>query len=137
MVGGVTAISTGAGAPAGVVGVSLGIPTMGFGFSKIINGFQGGERKDPGGMVEATAIGVGAPKSVVNVAQMGDIFSGGLPKDMITGALMSYDIYNSNFGQSFGSQSMPIQNYNQQNFDNTFTAPRDNTTVIINHQINF
>ncbi|MDG1849273.1 MAG: RHS repeat-associated core domain-containing protein [Flavobacteriales bacterium] len=123
-VGGVVGIATGVAAPAGVGGVCLGVPAMGLGVARMIDGFQGGNRIIPGGLAEGVDIGVGGDGSV---GQVVDVFSGGLPKNVISGTLMGYGIYNSNIGQIiFRSPS-----YNSQNMPNPLITRSDNTNVVL------
>lgn len=105
-VGGVLGIASGVGAAAGVGGISLGIPAMGFGLSEIIDGFEGGNRTIPGGVFEAVDIGMGGDGSI---GQIGDIFSGGLPKSTLDGILFGYDFYNSKIGQTLLNQNSDVR----------------------------
>ena len=126
-VGGVVAIATGVAAPAGFGGVCLGVPAMGFGVARMIDGFQGGNRIIPGGLAEGVDIGVGGVGGDGSVGQVVDIFSGGLPKNVISGTLMGYGIYNSNIGQII----FRSPNYNSQNMPDPFVIRRDNTNVVL------
>jgi RHS repeat-associated protein len=96
-VGGCLACLTGVGAPAGAVGITLGIPTVGFGTANIIDGFQGNSSDIPGGMFEALDKGFGGNGTV---GQVGDAFSGGLPKSGFDKVMLVYDISQWNPTQS-------------------------------------
>ena len=118
---GIVGIATGVVAPAGVAAVILGVPTVGFGVGNIIKGFQGGKKPLPSGPLEATDIGFGGDGTL---GQVGDVFSGGLPKDALNGVLMGYGIYSSNIGQILLSNPKNVSNMNI-----PYTMPRDNTYV--------
>ena len=111
----------------GTAGVIGGIPTMGFGIAKIIDGVRGGSNKNkiPGGPLEATDIGFGGDGSV---GQMGDIFSGGLPKNAASGFIMGYGLYNSNYGQMLFNSSH--SNTSSGNSFGPYIVPADNTRVV-------
>ncbi len=121
---GAYAVYSGVGVSFGLSGISLGIPTIGFGVTKIIDGFDGGQRSVPGGPLEATDLGFGGDGSY---GQVGDIFSGGLPKTTIQGIIMGYGIYNSNMFQSLNSDASKFSGFIPQ----PVFAPRDNTNVVI------
>jgi RHS repeat-associated protein len=103
-VGGCLACLTGVGAPAGAVGITLGIPTVGFGTANIIDGFQGNSSDIPGGIFEALDKGFGGNGTI---GQVGDAVSGGLPKNSFDGAMLIYDVSQWNPTQSvFNTPSM-------------------------------
>lgn len=90
---GVGLISTGVGAPYGVLLVSTGIPTIGFGFAKMGNGFQGGEKNIPSGTIEAIDKGVGGDGTI---GQLVDIAIAGSPKSKMDIVGLAHSVGTSN-----------------------------------------
>lgn len=100
-VGGGIATASGVGSLLGVGGLILGPSTIGLGTANIIEGFRGG-KEYPTGPLEAIDIGVGGDGTI---GQMGDVFSGGLPKNTASGIIMAYGLYTSNLGQKIINNS--------------------------------
>jgi RHS repeat-associated protein len=126
---GVLLCMTEVGAPFGAFEISTGIPTIGFGVSKIIDGFQGGNRELPGGVFEATEVGLGGTGSV---GQVCDLVSGGKPKTCLEKSVFIYNTYQQNAFKSL-MEATPKNNCNiilNQNQKNDALV-RDKTNVII------
>jgi len=121
-VGGVAGVVSGVAAPVGTAGIVFGIPTIGFGFANMIEGFRGGNPSLPSGPLEGIDVGFGCDGTV---GQIGDVFSGGLPKNVASGLIMGYGLYNSNVVQymingSSGGSFSPISDYPlETHIDNT------------------
>ena len=123
-VGGVAASYTGVGTPMGVsLAISTGIPAMGLGAGMMVNGFRGGNKELPGGVVETLDRGMGGAGTV---GQIFDIGLGGLPKTLLETTMMGYGLYNSNLGQMMMTPPVGC-NYIPQ------IAPADNTRVVLPH----
>jgi RHS repeat-associated protein len=118
-------------APQGLIMVNTGIPTIGFGFSKIIDGFQGGNREIPGGICEATDKGLGGSGTI---GQFGDLISSGKPKTQFEKGLFMYQAFNTNVGHMVTKPLLVNSNSNiaipAQKND---ALIRDNTNVFIPH----
>ncbi len=118
-------------APQGLIMVNTGIPTIGFGFSKIIDGFQGGDREISGGICEATDKGLGGNGTI---GQFGDLISSGKPKTQFEKGLFMYQAFNTNVGHMVLKPLLVNSNANiaipAQKND---ALIRDNTNVFIPH----
>jgi len=89
MSGGISALVTGVGIPAGAVALTLGAPMVGFGVVRIVDGFRGGYRDISGGFFQVTGEGFGGDGSF---GQILDIISGGLPRNIASAFLTGYSI---------------------------------------------
>ncbi|GCD80898.1 hypothetical protein DES35_1107 [Schleiferia thermophila] len=121
---GIMGIISGVASPAGVAGVTFGVPTMGLGMATMIDGFQGGKQSFPSGPLEATDIGFGGDGSM---GQILDVFSGGFPRNAASALFMGYGLYNSNIGRAM--LNPPLIAPQPPSGSMPYIAPRDNTNV--------
>ena len=93
VVGGAFLLPTVGGTAPGALMMSTGIPTIGFGLAKIINGIQGGTKSIPSGPAEATDIALGGSGTI---GQVIDIACGGVPRTVGDKLAFGYSVISSN-----------------------------------------
>jgi RHS repeat-associated protein len=127
MVGGITSTIAGfggicsvVGAGPGMLGVTFGVSTTGFGLANVVDGFMGSDQILPSGTFEAVDNGLGGDGTL---GQSLDIVTAGIPRNVPTASAALFSIYNSNVFQST-FLDRPIIPLAEENL-----SPQDNTRV--------